>query len=271
MTDEKSDGRPLTDLISFGSEIAGATSGVAIGLIAGGPAGAILGAVGGPLVARVFQKLAADVMQRQLSPREACRIGAVAAFGILKIREGIEQGASVRNDGFFESGISERAAAEEVFEGVMYAAQREHEEKKLKFMANLLANLAFRPEIDKAHANVLIRLVEDLSYRQLCLLAIFAKKNVFLSQIDQVSKVDEPELLGLLQEIYDLHSKRLIRQGGQSISDMKKIVPRNTTTQLTGVTLYILMDLGDIDPDDLELLAKPLRTYMQPKGRGLRP
>jgi hypothetical protein len=47
---------------------------------------------------------------------------------------------------------------------VLLAAQREHEERKLRFMGNLIANLAFHPEIDRGYANYLIRLAEKLSF-----------------------------------------------------------------------------------------------------------
>ena len=103
-------------------------------------------------------------------------------------------GEGIRGDGFFEANVHERAAAEEVFEGIVRAAQKETEEKKIPFIGRLFAGLAFESRVDRAHATVLIRLAEDLSYRQLCLLAIFAQPLKNLDVIYQHSKVNDVEL-----------------------------------------------------------------------------
>jgi len=114
----------------------------------------------------------------------------------------------VRHDDFFEDQLYQRSAAKEIVEGVLLAAQREHEEKKLLYYSNLLANIAFHPEIDRAHANLLIRLGERLSYRQLCVLSLFKQKSKFnLRQQDYRSSgtVSELDKVVLLQEIFELY------------------------------------------------------------------
>jgi len=42
----------------------------------------------------------------------------------------------------------------------------------------MLANIAFREDVDRALAHTLTRTAEQLSYRQLCLLALFASPAV---------------------------------------------------------------------------------------------
>jgi hypothetical protein len=66
---------------------------------------------------------------------------------------------------------TDRSSAEELLEGVILAAQRESQERKVRFYGYLYSNLVFDPTVDRAHGNYLIRLLDRLSYRQVCLLA----------------------------------------------------------------------------------------------------
>ena len=53
-------------------------------------------------------------------------------------------GEAVREDGFFDERSDSRSVdAKEVWEGILMKSQREPEEKKLPFMAHLLASVAF--------------------------------------------------------------------------------------------------------------------------------
>jgi hypothetical protein len=67
------------------------------------------------------------------------------------------------------------SGGEQIGEAVLIAAQLEPQEKKLIYHANVLANLAFTTSVDRAQAYMLIRLAGKLSYRQVCMIAIFAK------------------------------------------------------------------------------------------------
>lgn len=84
----------------------------------------------------------------------------------------------IRQDDFFNK-INERSTADEILEGILLSAQREHQEKKVQFYGNLIANIAFDPSIDREQANFLIKLDESLSYRQICLLSLFVNKDKY--------------------------------------------------------------------------------------------
>ena len=49
--------------------------------------------------------------------------------------------------------FNDRSFADEIIEGVLLAAQREYQEKKLPLYGNLLTNIAFRSDIDRVTAN----------------------------------------------------------------------------------------------------------------------
>jgi hypothetical protein len=55
------------------------------------------------------------------------------------------------------------------------AAQREFEERKIIFLGNLVANIAFDDSITRPLANQLI----SISYRQMCIMSLFAQSANF--------------------------------------------------------------------------------------------
>ena len=69
--------------------------------------------------------------------------------------------------------------AVEIAEGMLLAARNEYEEKKLPFFGNLLANIAFDPTIDREQANLLIKIGENVTFRQMCILSVFADHDRF--------------------------------------------------------------------------------------------
>lgn len=185
---EESDEK-VESLIETGSEIAGSTTGAAVGFLLGGPLGSMAGAVTGPLLSKTFKSIGSEIKTRKLSEREEIRIGAAFTFALNRIEERLNDGDEIREDGFLEPTHNNRAKFEEILEGVLLASQDEYEEKKLPFLGNLLANFAFESHIDGNRANVLLRIANTLTYRQLCIIAVFNKK----SDYELVKEVEPPE------------------------------------------------------------------------------
>ncbi len=162
-----------------------------------------------------------------------------------------------------------------MFEGVVLAAQREAEEKKVRLYGNLLANLAFDQSTSRSQANFLIRLGEDLSYRQLCLLSLFAG-NTLLSDADNssdadnplglrerdysdhVGKVNNPDLLMLLQETYDLYQRGIVSSGTYVMLSPATANPSQISPVGAAWSLYFLMELREVSKDDLAVLMELL-------------
>ncbi|CAG1020194.1 hypothetical protein DOJK_00162 [Patescibacteria group bacterium] len=251
----------IEELIAIGSDIAGGAAGGAIGFFTAGSVGAVLGGITGPLLSFTFRRLANEIKHRLLGKREEVRIGATIAFAAKKIQENIANGLQVRQDGFFQRQHTERAAAEEILEGVLLAAQREHQEKKLLFYGNLVANIAFHPEIDRAEANLLIRLGEQVSYRQMCLLALFMRLDTSnLRQEDYRSNGNVGTArVALLQEIYALYLQGMLNASGVALLSLADIKPSKIKIQGTGTTLYELMELWKVDMQDIVGIIELLR------------
>ncbi len=259
MTDQANNEQaPLDDLISIGSDIAGGAAGAAIGFFAAGPVGAVTGGAAGPIVTHTFRKLAVELKQRWLGRREEIRIGATVAFAAAKIRENIANGQQVRQDAFFQEQPGDRSAAEEIAEGVLLAAQREHQERKVKFYGNLLANIVFRPDIDRDLANALISQVERMSYRQICILSLLVRKDEFDLPGHTYGLVQSrSKLLSILTDIYELAHQGVL--GIDPIDPPGTVFPIHPMPE-TGKLLFDLMELKDIDKAELEQIAVYLRS-----------
>lgn len=277
MSEQDSKNEPINELIDVGSEITGSVAGSVAGFYIAGPFGAVAGATAAPLVTHLFRKISTEVKNRFLSNREEVRIGATLTFAISKIKENLDNGKQIRQDDFFKEGVQNRSAAEEILEGVLIASQREHEEKKLKFYGNLVASIAFHPEISRAQANLILRLGSSISYPQMCLLTLIANKDSYnLRQRNYVFKDDQGkvqvenlklEQIFTLQEISDLYIKRILELNisgiifGKPIADLEYIIPQNLTIKQIGLQLYSLMELRDIPEEDFystsQLLSDP--------------
>lgn len=170
---------PLETLVEHGSEIVGGAGGAGVGLLLGGPPGAVVGGATGPILVATLRRAGSELAKRFLGPREQIRAGAALLWAATKAQENLDTGAGPRTDGFFAERPDGRSAADELVEGVLLVAQRSYEERKVRFLGYLMANLGFADDIDPAHANYLLRIGERLSYRQLCYLSLVGQNERF--------------------------------------------------------------------------------------------
>ena len=104
-------------------------------------------------------------------PRERVRAGAALAFAVEYAATLHRNGRSTRADGWFDERPGSRPAAEEVAEAVVSAARRSTDERRVRQLGYLLAEVAVSPDVDLELAGRALRLAESLSWRQLALLA----------------------------------------------------------------------------------------------------
>jgi len=251
--------RSFEELLRAGTDIAGGAIGGAIGFVGGGLPGAVAGGAAGPLFARTFLSVGKDFHRRFLSPREQTRVGAVLALAVNKTSENIMRGKE-QNPKLAAAG-TKRDSAKELCEALVLAVQRDPEEKKLKFYANLLGNLPFEKEIDAGEAHQLTRLAQGLTYRQLCLLAVFAEAGRFrLRDSHYIGYAAMTQsLLSVLLDVYELWTRQIVGSGTLVLTTYDHIHPARIEVHGVGGRLYRLMELRDIMPTDLEEAAQFLR------------
>jgi len=248
----------LKELIETGADISGGVAGAVIGGLVAGPSGVIIGGVSGPVVTRIFKKVGTEIQQRFLSPREEVRIGAVYAFAINKIQENLKNNKSIRDDDFFESGNNSRPDSEEIFEGVVLGAQKEYEERKVKYLGNLYGNICTNSNITREYANRLIRTTNNLSYRQLCLLQLLMekwednrqfKRNVIGLDDSKIEKGD------VIIEIRDLQQRGLVFIVARinNVDDNSSPIPLDDITLSDNGRAYCeLLSLNEIPRQELD-------------------
>ena len=134
---------------------AGAASlGAALGMVSG-PGGSVLAAAATVSLAN---------LTRHLTHREERRLVQLTESTALQILQRIAAGSEPRTD-------VDPEEAKSLVEGILLQARNSYEEKKVPLLANLLATAPF-PGTPVANLIAPLALIERLSYRQICLLAL---------------------------------------------------------------------------------------------------
>lgn len=144
----------------------------------------------------------------------------------------------LRKDAFFnpynDSILDEEvSSALKLFEGSLLKAKEEYDSKKIPFISFLTANIFFAPNIDESKAFVLLEILSKLSYRQLCALTIFNKRNILpVGRWETRLKVSPN-----LQNYYDIAYEFL------SLKDYL-LIEQNQPGQGIGISDYRISALG---------------------------
>ena len=254
----------FNELIDIGHEFVSSSLGAFIGAAIAGPVGVIVGSAASPILHKAFKKISKDVRSRNISIREEQKIGAGYYFALNRIEQNISHGQSIREDGFIndEDILSD---SNTILEGVTVKLQKEWELKKLEYYGNFLGNISFRKDINIDYATVLLRLIESLSYRQLCIVAAF--KEIGTPEIDLSSIANSFETnYGMRNFNYALYSD-LVELGQLSI--FRRVHPfevgavlGNCVLSDIGEKLFELMNLSEICKDDYMKTKRELETLL---------
>lgn len=251
----------LKQLFNNYAEIVGSGVGGVLGFLAGDPVTATFGSIGGTVAAMALKNIGQEFSERQLSPQENYRVGKVLAIAAFEIHQRLENGESLRDDGFFDKKPTSRSDAEEIAEAIMLKCQREPQEKKIPYMGFLKAGIPFASNISADMGHQLIKAAEELTYRQLCILKLAVVKDSFGLR-DEDYRGHETFARGLLQILYecvDLYYRAYINFDGSVAFGPTDVKPKSMTVQGIGTDLFKLMKLSSIPDDDLIPIAKVLK------------
>lgn len=123
-----------------------------------------------PRLAACLRAAAAEAAPMSV-PRERVRAGAVLAFAVEHSVTLSRSGRDLRSDAFFAGRPGTRPAAGEVLERTITAARLSADERRVRHLGYLLAEVAFSPDVDAEVVGRALRLAEPLTWRQLALLA----------------------------------------------------------------------------------------------------
>lgn len=248
-------------LLKTGAEIIGGAAGGAIGFI-GGPAGAIGGGVAGVLVSKGL----VEFCDRFLSRREQVRDGAAAGLVAVGIEQRMQSGEQLRLDSFFEGHDITRSKAGELFEGILLKCKNEYQEKKIRYTTKIFENVAFDSNIKPEHANQVLNVVDQLSYRQLVILAFVGQNDANKFSVRDFDYREDTLDLGediqfLLQDFVQLERQGLIyRNDDSAVLELADIVPGFMTLTTIGNEYFRPLNLDQMPEDEfgfIELIHGP--------------
>jgi hypothetical protein len=246
-------------LIDAGADLLGSLAGAGTAIIHGDVSGLLQGAG----VAHAFRYGARLFANRFLPAREKARVGFVYGLAAQEIKRRIDRGEHVRTDGFFDRDTTDRSPADEIAEAVLTAAQKEHEERKLPYIAKLLASVAFQSQIDQGMANYLVKLASGLTYRQYCLLEIANGRHRYNLQppglLNRSHRENPSQVFAVLAECFELYRLGLVTFTGQfgpvnNVGDMS--LQSMTLDSPMGAYLHLGLQLQEINPEDVANVAK---------------
>ena len=208
-----------------------------------------------------WKKLGSETSERFLSSRERARVGYVFGQAAVEIRERIGRGEALRDDGFFDAQQRNRSNAEEVGESILLKSQTKPEEKKLPYMAHLLANIAFESTIQAEMAHQITKVSEQLTYRQLCILKLAVAKDRFPLRVSNYhdSESFPKQLYSILYEYCELFQREYLANGNTVVVGLTDIIPSQANIQGLGADLYRLMRLDTIPDADIAPIAEALK------------
>lgn len=249
------------ELIENGADYVGSAASAGVGAaisgaLAGLP-GIVLGSLAGTAVEKAFQAIGAEISSRALSQSETRKVETVYTLAKEFIAENLNNNKKLREDDFFDEKINGRSSAEEILEGTLQVAQREYEERKLKCLAKLYANIAFSTDITAPTASYLIKLAEKMTYRQIIILHCVAIAKYSPIPIplrkEAYKSVSGLTNVAIASEIFDLYRSSVLMSSAV-ILDSAGINPSTLSIGGYGAHLFNLMELNNIS-DDSDTLA----------------
>ena len=185
--------------------------------------------------------------------RERVRAGAALAFAVEHAVTLQRAGRAMRTDGFFGARAGGRPGADEVTEAVVLAARRSTDERRVRHLGYLLAEIAVSPDIDADVAGRALRLAENLSWRQFALLAAVGRRDRVPLPISPLD--DEPRgwaAWGAREDVADLQRAGLLdpppaqpRPGGSALPRLRMADLRLTRRGVLVHRLLVLEVLRD--------------------------
>jgi hypothetical protein len=238
-------------IVESSASILGSATGSIVGTFMAGPgAGTVAGAVAGSFLGEVVERVIGEFASRLLSSREQFRVESASKYAIIKIKQLCEEGYRPRIDNFFDTDETNRSSADEIFEGVLLKAKNEHQEKKIKYLGNFFANVAFQSDISIPEANYLLKTAEEISYRQFCFIALLSQKGIL--NIESLRRREHPtrNLQILQREEWTLHAPYFgvygLIDGNNAWEDWLNEL---------GDNFYELLGLSEIPREDLDELS----------------
>ncbi|MFQ1001272.1 hypothetical protein [Modestobacter sp. SSW1-42] len=252
MTDFRGDERtPGRDLVETGELVAGSMTRAVAGLLFDPDGSAV----------RLDERLASCLRDAATSAAELpltwerARAGAVLAFAAELSVTRAHQGRPVRGDGFFSVTTAARSAAERLVEDVVQAARTTTEERRVRHLGYLVAEVVVSPEVDTALAARALQLAQSCSWRQLVFLAAVGRRDRVPLPLGSLE--DEPRAWrawGAREDVTDLQRAGLLDPpptAARPGAVRARLRPADLRLTRRGVLVHRLLALDFVREDDV--------------------
>lgn len=247
---------PKKKLRSFVDEtlaISESVTGAMLGYLLPGPVGAVAGLIAAGFLVRRFQPIFHSIIDEKLSTREKVRTVAALYFAEELVQDQLNSGALPRAE--FTRGESNLSSqANMLVEETLRIAQREYEDKKIRYISALISSYIFHEDIKQNTLVNILELSRHIRYSQMVVLSIFLSKagdnSLRESALD--TNTATPEELVLAAQIHDLSDKKLLdlSSDSQPLFGNRIVIPRTITTTKLGKIASDLLNLRSIEKDD---------------------
>ena len=207
--------------------------------------------------AACLRDLADDLAGAALPVRERARAGAVLAFAVEHGVTLTRRERRVRSDGFFTERAGGRVSARELGEAVLLAARASADDRRVRHLGCLLAEVVVSPDVDAALAERALVLAGRLTWRQLALLAAVGRRDRAPLPLTPVP-VDPRawSAWGAVEDLTELQQLGLLdppvavpRPGGAA---QPRLRPADLRLTRRGVLLHRLLALDFVRADDVD-------------------
>ena len=232
----------------------GAMAGTTTALALKDPASKIVISAYGPIISNSIIAYSDALMEKGIPGKEKVKVAAALEAAINKMNLNLENGKAIRTDSFFDQIDFMTSDFEELMERVVYAAAEENQAKKIKYLGNILGNIAFDEKIDTDYANLLIRIAEQLTYRQLCQIYILRSLVRIDNRIIRFYNENPWELrrLDAFVALFQLQQYGLFRFDLEmKLFEINRLWSDRAKLSSIGNDLFRLMELRELDKADL--------------------
>ena len=175
-----------------------------------------------PTLANSLKSIGQEFAERMLSQRENLRVGSALILAAEGIRKRLESGESVRDDGFFDKTATNYSNMDEAVESTLKKVMGTTEEPKIKFMANLIESVYFDSDLDMHTYRHILKHLEELTYRQLCIVKLFM--NADQIDLDNFGNPNvTPNLSSILTDCIEVRDKGFINSGNPLIKKIGEL------------------------------------------------
>ena len=225
-------------------------------------------AIGDPtgMSAAVIPIIVREVIRRVISPltskSESKRLYQWAKQAAEGIAQRSKDGEEFRKDGFFEETPTNRSNWEEVVESTLKKVMDTTEEPKIKFMASVTENVHFDQDLDIDTYRQILKDLDELSYRQLCiirLIALYEKQEVDINRINDIEQIlqnDQVRFYSIGRDYENLKDNYYIESASiPRLSEINEPFLDNPGSGwLSGYTkrLYTFVNLDEIPIENIE-------------------